>query len=63
MNEIFTVKKLKQYLDTLPENLEVYCVQDEVFSNMDKAPDYFPAIFDTCFIVQDDVLYIGNIEP
>lgn len=57
------VKQLKEYLNNLPDFMEVYCVQDEVFSNEDRAPDYFPAILGTCFYIEEDILYIGDIEP
>ncbi len=56
------VKQLKEYLDTVPDEMEVYCVQDEIFSNKDRAPDYFPANL-ACFLVQNEILYIGDIEP
>ena len=56
------VKQLKEYLDTVPDEMEVYCVQDEIFSNEDRAPDYFIANL-ACLVVQDGILYIGDIEP
>lgn len=56
------VKQLKEYLDTVPDEMEVYCVQDEVFSNEDRAPNYFRANL-ACFMIQGGILYIGDIEP
>lgn len=60
-----TVKDLKELLNTLPDDTEIYCVQDEVFSNGDRAPDYFLAEIEkgNCFTMQDGILYIGDIEP
>lgn len=55
------VKELIKYLETLPGEMEVSCVQDEVFSNGDYVPNYFPAILESCFVVEEGELYIGNI--
>ena len=56
------VKELKEYLETVPDEIEVYCVQDEVFSNEDRAPDYFLMSLSS-LRVEDGILYIGDIEP
>ncbi len=59
-----TVKELKEFLSHLPDDTEVWCVQDECFSNGDKAPDYFPLDLsaENASIVEDGILYIGDME-
>lgn len=57
-----TVGLLMEYLSTLPKDTSVYCVQEEKFSTGDKAIDYFAANLKDCFVIEEGVLYIGNVE-
>jgi hypothetical protein len=59
---MYKIKDLKKLLSTLPDDAEIYCVQDEVFSNGDRVPGYFPAD-DQCFVFENGILYIGGIDP
>lgn len=59
-----TVKQLIEYLETLPGETEVYCVQEEHINHGDSTefvPDYYPLNIGTSLTVEDDILYIGDI--
>ena len=58
-----TVGLLIEYLKTLSIDMPVYCPQDEQFANGDSAIDYYPAKLKDCFVVEEGILYIGNVEP
>ena len=51
-----------EYLKTLPTDIPVYCAQVENFANGDSAIDYFPSNLKDCFVVENGILYIGNVE-
>ena len=57
-----TVGLLMEYLSTLPKDMSVYCVQEENFSTGDKAIAYLEANLKDCFTVEEDILYIGNVD-
>jgi len=61
-NTSLTVGLLIEYLNTLPKDMLIYCVQEEHFSTGDKAIDYFEANLKDCLAVEEDILYIGNVE-
>jgi len=58
-----TIKDLKEFLRNLPDDMEVHCIQDEVFRNGDRAPNYFPITdIHNCFTIEEGSLYIGDVE-
>jgi len=61
-NTALTIGLLIEYLNTLPKDMPVYCVQEENFSTGDRVIDYFEANLKECFVIEDGTLYIGNVE-